>query len=190
MRLHQPKGMARVKAIWKNIKELWHFGKESPLHKTLTFLVFFALLGMIARADEPVLFIVRHAEKAATGGNDPDLSDTGRARAESLAKMLKDAKITAIYTTELKRTQQTAAPLSHMLDLQAIVVPASETASLVEKLKAHSGNALVVGHGNTIPDLLKALGLTDPISIAENDYDNLFVVIPGSPPRLIRLHFS
>jgi broad specificity phosphatase PhoE len=146
-------------------------------------------MGLVARADEPVFFIVRHAEKAAEGGNDPDLSDAGRARAESLAKMLRDAKISAIYTTELKRTQQTAAPLSHALGLEAVVVPASATASLVEKLKIQAGNALVVGHGNTIPDLLKAIGLTDPVSIAENDYDNLFVIMPGVPPRLIRLHF-
>ena len=166
-----------------------------PLFGTFIFLLtrslfLFVLLGGVraAAAGQHVLFIVRHAEKAATGGNDPDLSDTGRARAESLVRLLKDANITAIYTTDAKRTQQTAAPLAHALGLQATVVPASATAVLVQKLKAQSGNALVVGHGNTIPELLKTLGLTDSVSIAENDYDNLFVVIPGDAPRLVRLH--
>lgn len=166
-----------------------------PLHTTFIFLLtrsflLFVLLGGVAAAaaGQPVLFIVRHAEKAATGGNDPDLSDTGRARAGVLVRILKDAGITAIYTTDTKRTQETAAPLARALGLQATVVPASATAALVEKLKAQSGNALVVGHGNTIPELFKALSLTDSVSIAENDYDNLFVVVPGDAPRLVRLH--
>src|SRR6267154_5258496 len=59
---------------------------------------------------QPVVVIVRHAEKATNGGNDPDLSSAGRARAEALARILKDSGITAIFTSEFKRTQETAAP--------------------------------------------------------------------------------
>ena len=73
-------------------------------------------------AAQHTVFLVRHAERADTTPGaarrwptDPDLSDAGRARAESLAAALKDAKITAIYTTEFKRTQQTAAPLAKAL---------------------------------------------------------------------------
>lgn len=144
--------------------------------------------GLATAADRPLLFIVRHSEKTTAAGNDPDLSDAGRARAESLGRILKDAGITAIYATDLKRTQQTAAPLAHALGLQTTIITASETAALVAKLRIQAGNALVVGHGNTIPDLLKALGLSEVISIAESDYDNLLVIMPGDPPRLVRLH--
>ena len=56
---------------------------------------------------QPVVVIVRHAEKA-NGGNDPDLSSAGRARANELARILKDSGITAIFSTEFKRTQETA----------------------------------------------------------------------------------
>ena len=67
------------------------------------------LLATYANA-APVVFIVRHAEKASTGGNDPDLSVEGQKRADALAQILKDSKITSVFVTEFKRTQETAAP--------------------------------------------------------------------------------
>ena len=137
----------------------------------------------------PTIFFVRHAEKATTGGEDMDLSDAGRARAESLATLLKDAEISAIYTTEFKRTQQTAAPLAKALHLDPATIPAKDQAGLIAKLRGSSGNVLVVGHGNTIPDLLKTLGITTSVNIADNDYDNLFIVLLEEKPRMLRLHF-
>jgi len=137
---------------------------------------------------QSTIFIVRHAEKA-DATKDPDLSEAGRARAEALAKTLRDARITAIYATEFKRTQQTAAPLAKALGLTVTTLPAKDNAALIAKLRASTGNALIVGHGDTIPDLIKALGISDPINIAENDYDNLFVVVLDEKPHLIRLHY-
>ena len=137
---------------------------------------------------QSTIFIVRHAEKA-DATKDPDLSEVGRARAEALAKMLKDANITAIYATEFKRTQQTAAPLAKALSITITTLPAKDNAALIAKLRASNGNALVVGHGDTIPDLIKALGMSDPINVAENDYDNLFAVVLDQKPHLIRLHY-
>ena len=138
-------------------------------------------------AAQSSIFIVRHAEKA--GGDDPDLTKAGRARAKSLATVLKDAGITAIYTSEVKRTQQTAAPLAKALHLEPAVIPAKDRAALVAKLQGSSGNVLVVGHSNTIPEIIKALGITTSVTIADNDYDNLFLVVLEEKPRLIRLHY-
>jgi broad specificity phosphatase PhoE len=53
----------------------------------------------------PVVVVVRHAEKASTGGNDPELSVAGQKRAEALGRILKDSQITAVFVTEFKRTQ-------------------------------------------------------------------------------------
>ena len=103
--------------------------------------------------------------------------------------MLKDKNITAIYATEFKRTQQTAAPLATALGLTATTVQSKDKDALVAKLRSSNGNALVVGHGNTIPDLIKALGISEPINIGENDYDNLFVLVLAEKPQLIRLHY-
>ncbi len=158
------------------------------MKRSLSLLLVFAVC-LSAAAAQSTIFIVRHAEKAESGGNDPDLSDLGRARAETLANMLKDAGISAIYVTELKRTQQTAAPLAKMLHLDTTIAPAKDSTALVAKVRASSGNVLVVGNGNTIPDLIKGFGIATPINIAENDYDNLFVLMLEERPRLIHLHY-
>ena len=138
---------------------------------------------------QPVVVIVRHAEKAANGGNDPDLSSTGRARADALARILKDSAITAIFTSEFKRTQETAAPTGTAVHVTPTVVAAKDTAGLVAKLHQLNGNALVVGHGNTIPDLIKALGINSPINIPDADYSELLIVTLGDRPQLLRLHY-
>jgi broad specificity phosphatase PhoE len=137
---------------------------------------------------QSTIFIVRHAEKA-DATKDPDLSEAGRARAEALAKTLRDANITAIYATEFKRTQQTATPLAKALSITITTLPAKDNTALIAKLRASNGNALVVGHGDTIPDLINALRISDPINIGENDYDNLFAVVLDQKPHLIRLHY-
>ena len=137
---------------------------------------------------QSTIFVVRHAEKA-DATKDPDLSEAGRARAEALAKALRDANITAIYATEFKRTQQTAAPLAKALGITVTVLPAQDSTALIAKLRALKGHALVVGHGDTIPNLIKALGVSEPINIAENDYDNLFVLVLHEKPQAIRLHY-
>ena len=137
----------------------------------------------------PVVFIVRHAEKASTGGKDPDLSVEGQKRADALANMLKDSQITSVFVTEFKRTQETAAPTARAAHVNPTVIPANDMASLVQKLRALKGNALVVGHGNTIPDLLKAIGIATPVTIPEDDYTEVFAVLPGDAPQLLRLHY-
>ena len=147
-------------------------------------------LLLVAAADAaPLIFVVRHAEKVTTGGDNPDLSVAGQKRADALARILKDSQITAVFVTEFKRTQETAAPTARAAHLSPIVLPANDVPGLVAKLRALNGNALVVGHGNTIPDLMKALGITTPISIPDDDYTEIFVVWPGDMPQLLRLHY-
>ena len=154
----------------------------------LAFILSITLLAPAVDA-APIIFIVRHAEKAKTGGNDPDLSDAGQKRADALARILKDSQITTVFVTEFKRTQQTAAPAARAAGINPIVVPAKDVPGLVAKLRALNGSALVVGHGNTIPDLVKALGLTTSISIPDDDYNEIFVVSLADPPQLLRLHY-
>ena len=69
------------------------------------------------------------------------------------------------------------------------MLPANDIGALVEKLRVLNGNALVVGHGNTIPDLLKALGIATQVSIPEDDYTEIFAVSVGDAPQLLRLHY-
>lgn len=156
------------------------------------FLLAALLIATSAPAEPLTIFVVRHAERADAGGpaqKDPALSETGRARAAALAKALRDAGVTAIYTSEFTRTQQTAAPLAESLGVKAEVVAAKETPTLIEKLKASSGNALVVGHSNTVPEIIKTLGISTSVTLGENDHDDLFLVLLEPSPRLLHLHY-
>lgn len=154
------------------------------------------VLASVEVSAAQAIFIVRHAERAdaGTGGatmmaTDPELSAAGRARAEALAVALKDAGITAIFTTEYKRTQQTAAPLAKALGLTVETVSSKDPASQIAKVKGTKGNVLVVGHSNTVPDIIKRLGVDTPLKLGEADYDNLFVVTLSPQPSMLRLHY-
>jgi len=148
-----------------------------------------AFVVVTASSAEPFVVIVRHAEKAASSGNDPDLAPAGRARADALARMLKDFGVTTIFTSEFKRTQETAAPTAKSTGVAPTVVPAKDIAALVSKLHQLKGNALVVAHGDTIPNIAKALGIDTPIQIPDDDYTELLVVTVGDKPQLLRLRF-
>lgn len=149
-------------------------------------------LATTASAVPPVIFLVRHAERAAISGHVPSdtgLSPAGEARARALAQELRDAQISAIYTSEYQRTRETAAPLAHSLGVEAEVVAVDDIRSLVAKLKTARGNVLVVGHSNTLPQIINALGVSTRVTVSESDYDNLFLVLLDQPPRLIHLHY-
>src|SRR4029077_5151171 len=100
-------------------------------------------------APEPstIVFLVRHAEKAAEGA-DPSLNDAGRKRAGALADMLADAGITAIFSSEFHRTQETAAPLAERLGIKVTVIPGKDIDALVARVRElkPGTRALVVGH--------------------------------------------
>jgi phosphohistidine phosphatase SixA len=157
--------------------------------KHLVLILSIPLLLVTHASAAPVIFIVRHAEKASTGGNDPELSVAGQKRADTLARILKDSEIRAIFVTEFKRTQETAAPLARAAHLDPTLVPGNDVPALVAKLRELNGNALVVGHTNTIPDLMKALGITTSINIPDDDYTEILMVSLGDPPQLLRLHY-
>lgn len=123
------------------------------------------------------VLLVRHAEKAGQG-QDPPLSTEGQQRAQTLVHVLGKAKIAAVYVTEYQRTQQTAKPLCDQLGLSFKVVNANNVDALIEQaLEDYTGKVvLVVGHSNTVPEIIKALSGKSIPSIPENEFDNLFVV--------------
>jgi broad specificity phosphatase PhoE len=153
----------------------------------LAALLFLAPLPSVSA--DPFVVIVRHAEKGTNSDKDPDLSPAGVARAEILGSMLKDSGIKAVFATEFKRTQQTAAVVGKSIGITPTVVPADATEQLASKLRELNGNALVVGHGNTIPYLIKALGIDSSVDITENDYSQIFVVTLGAKPQLFRFSY-
>jgi phosphohistidine phosphatase SixA len=185
--------LVREKKYYRKIKRqrIIHMSMGS-LMKQLLFCLATALAASGAMAESPTIFLVRHAERAAISGrvpSDTGLSPAGQDRAQRLAEALKDAKITAIYTSEFKRTQETAAPLAQSLGIRAEVIPGDDLRRLVAKLKASQGNVLVIGHSNTLPQIINALGVSSRVTVTESDYDNLFLVVRAPDPQLIRLHY-
>lgn len=129
-----------------------------------------------------VIFLVRHAEtigERAMDPSDPPLSEAGEARAAALARVLADVGLTSIHSTDLQRTRSTGAPLAAATGLDVeLYEPFDDEAmgALIERLRADGGRHLIVGHSNTTPAVVEALG-GDPVSpIGENEYDRLYVV--------------
>src|SRR5687767_10356374 len=126
------------------------------------------------------VILVRHAEKKVVPpeNKDPDISPEGQARAEELARMFGAAGIGAIYASQYKRTQQTAKPLADKLGVAVTRVEARNTPDLVKQIRAGAVGqvVLVVGHNNTVPEVIAALGGPKLPVIPETDYDNLFIL--------------
>lgn len=115
------------------------------------------------------LVLVRHAEKMR--GPDPSLTEAGRARAQFLAHWLAESEIQAIWTSDFKRTRQTARALAERLTLDIRVYDPADQNALVGLLRAEGINALVVGHSNTLPDLAGLLCGCPVPELQETDYE-------------------
>ena len=157
----------------------------------LLFLVAFAAPASLASAQEAI-YVVRHAERADQSADSP-LSTEGVGRSFRLRDALKEAGVTTIFTSDLRRTIETAAPLAAAIHLTTRQMPAAGTAALAAAIAASGprDRVLVVGHSNTVPALLAALHVDAAVAIADSDYDNLFIVVPQKEgrPVLLRLKY-
>ena len=128
------------------------------------------------------VYLVRHAEKGTEPANDPPLTNAGRARAQALSVALGDAGVRAILTTQLLRTRETGRPLAERLGITAQVVGVTgaareHAADVARAVRAQpSGAVLVVGHSNTVPLIIEALGGPAMPAICDAAYANLYVV--------------
>ena len=122
--------------------------------------------------------LVRHAETTGTGSN-PNLSVDGQARATRLSQMLDKVNLNAVYSSNYKRTMQTAQPTATAKTLPITTYDPTDPDGLsFQALHSYPlGAVLIVGHSNTIPELLNLLvGSNSFPDIGENEYDNLFIV--------------
>jgi phosphohistidine phosphatase SixA len=133
------------------------------------------LLPTFAFADPNIIYVTRHAEKG-SDSKDPDLTPQGQARARALATILSKVGIKQVYTSTTKRTQQTAQPLATQMGVPVQTYDAGKPAIVTDKIKASTGPTLLVGHSNTVPDLVKLLGGTAS-DIADDEFDRLYQVI-------------
>jgi phosphohistidine phosphatase SixA len=139
--------------------------------------------------------LVRHAEKQVTQDKDPPLSEAGAARALELSRHLARAGVTHLWATEWRRTRETLAPLADATGLEVRALPATESAALLSALsRLPAGSvAVVAGHSDTIPALVRALvadGRPIP-DLGSGDYDRLFVVTlwDKAPASVLELRY-
>jgi broad specificity phosphatase PhoE len=128
-----------------------------------------------------LVILVRHAEPAAAPADDPGLAMAGHLRAAALMAALRDAGVTAIFTSTLRRTRETAQPLADALGIAAVPVDGGNAhiAALAAAVRGAQGAVLVVGHSNTVPELIAELGGPSMSNLC-NVFDRLFVLAPGS----------
>lgn len=156
----------------------------------LTLLILFCQTALAQDEFKPTtVFLVRHAEKEDEPKQDPPLKKEGVARSQELARILSVAGIKAIYTSQFVRTRQTAEPLAAKIGVNATVltikpnpsnlrlIAEESTSELVNKILQRPGDsALVIGHSNWIPDVIKMLGGDVVPTIDEQKFDDLFIV--------------
>ncbi len=163
--------------------------------RTLALVAVAACLACVAAAPasaQEAIYIVRHAERL-DDTKDSVLAPEGVSRARRLAAVLRDSGITAVFSTQYTRTADTGRPLAEHLGLPVTPVPADRQDELRKQVTAlgPAARVLIVGHSDTVPELLAAFGHPNTIAIARDEYDNLFVLVPGagSRPLMLRLRY-
>ena len=142
----------------------------------------FVLSVLFVSCKTTSLYVVRHAEKEASGTadmmtTDAPLSAAGAERALALRDQLKDAGIGTIYSTATNRTTATARPLSAATGV-AIQLYDAQNPLFIKQLVRHRGApVLVVGHSNTVDDIVNTLtGKNLLQDLPETQYGDLFIV--------------
>ena len=167
-----------------------------PLSVLLPACLLTGALALPARATPDLVILVRHAERAGAPASDPGLTRAGEQRAQALAQALAGTHVTAIVTTQFRRTRETAAPLARALGLQPHVVDAARgdaaahVRAVADAVRAQSGAVLVVGHSNTVTAVLAALGGPPLPDLCETSFDRVFVLQLQSPPRWMQLSYG
>lgn len=151
------------------------------MHSRRTFLAALAatLVAGCASTPEPAsdIYVVRHLHTP-QGQRDPDLLPEGQRQAQLLSAWFRADQPRAIYVSDYRRTRQTAAPLAARLALTPIVYDPADTPGLVARVRAGPLPALIVGHSNTVPDIVAALGGTRPAPMVHEDFGDIWRVGP------------
>jgi 2,3-bisphosphoglycerate-dependent phosphoglycerate mutase len=138
--------------------------------------------------------VVRHAEKSTDGTKDPELTAAGSDRANKLVQMLKDVSVSAIFSTDFKRTKNTVMPLATTKGIEVQLYETFKSKETEDVLKKYAGGTIVIcGHSNTVPSIVNQLiGKDEFKNLEDSDYGSLFIVSiveKGKPAGVTRLQY-
>ncbi len=162
---------------------------------TIAMILLFSLHSFSQDISTTTVIVLRHAEKA-DNGKDTNLSTDGLLRADELRKTLSPVNVNAVYSTPYNRTKQTVTPLATEKKITITEYQANKPSEelVSELLAAHHGKTVViVGHSNTVPEILKALTQNAfTAAIGEHQFDNLFVVTlnDGQKPEVVTMKYG
>tara|TARA_B100001750_G_scaffold241884_1_gene254248 strand:+ start:1188 stop:1757 length:570 start_codon:yes stop_codon:yes gene_type:complete len=124
------------------------------------------------------VYLFRHAEKQIIKGEkDPELTIDGFKRSNALAEALKDVQNGVVYSSEFKRTQQTVNPLASVWNTNVNIHTAHDPEGQIKRALSHCVKTVIIsGHSNTIPNLIRLFGITDEITISDDQYGDLFQI--------------
>jgi len=139
-------------------------------------LLFALCLTFSLAAEDTVVLLLRHAEKAHQGDR-AELSRVGHRRAATLPSEFAAFRPMALFASNLVRTQQTLAPLAKALALPLQIYPRGDERALGRRLvnDFRGRTVLVCGHSDTLGELVAALG--DPTPFPEvAGYDRYWIL--------------
>ncbi len=133
-------------------------------------------ISMPVTAQE-IVYVIRHAEKEPSGA-DPSLTPAGERRASTWARFLELAGLDAVLTSEAKRSRQTGAIIAGLLQLETRAAPGMDGIALADMVQFDYEDSLllIVGHTETIPGILKGLGVQEPVEVTDEEFDRLFIL--------------
>ncbi|HEV2043051.1 MAG TPA: phosphoglycerate mutase family protein [Sphingomicrobium sp.] len=132
-------------------------------------------------AAQPDIYVMRHLHTPA-GVTDPDLTDEGQRVALALVTWFKRDRPKVIYVSSTKRAQQTAAPLARKLGVAPTIYNPADTAGLIAAVSRETRTVLVVGHSNTVPDIIERLGGQRPAPLVHEDFGDIWRI--SGPTRV------
>lgn len=157
----------------------------------------FPVISAHSESEAPtVVYLIRHAEKSIAGPSDdptdPHLSSQGVKRAGDLVRLLGEAGVTSIFSTDYRRTIETVDPLAKHLNLEVQNYDPHDLSGFAEMLKSSAARHVVSGHSNTTPVLVELLGgEPGPAIDEEREYDRLYIlVIDGGETTTLRLRYE
>ena len=147
----------------------------------MTMALFFVSTA-VAQDELTTFIMVRHAEKANDGTNNPGLTEEGAARADRLKAVLSASEISGVYSSPFKRTINTAKPLATDLNLEIKEYNPRGTDWINTLLSENKGKTILVsGHSNTTPVAVNfLLGEKKFEWLSEDEYDKIFIVTVSS----------
>ena len=160
------------------------------LFRPLAALLLLALAGCATAeppARSPSFYVMRHLQKGE--GQDAPLSDEGRANARRLIGFFKAEPPRVVYVSTTRRAYETAAPAAKKVRARIRRYDPADTNGLVARVLAERGPVLVVGHSNTVPEIVERLGGERPAALAETDYGDVWHLW-GAPRRTERLRLA